>query len=150
MFSLLTLFVLAEFVRSINCEDESVRDISYYYNQGYYYHYTAMDYQAARENYEKASFLLQTINSQISLPMHFAGLLNDLGVLRLHFGELDGAISSFERAIALYPSDMNAICNLADAVASRGDFQRSLALYQSALGLSKNNPIIFYNFGLLL
>jgi len=73
-----------------------------------------------------------------------------LGLLSVHYGELDAARAAYERAIELAPYFVPAFANLADLERMQGREAESVAALQRAVELAPEEPMVRYALGLAL
>lgn len=76
--------------------------------------------------------------------------LIDLGMACYQRGEIEGAISYFQKAIASEPKNTNAHNNLGAAMFSIGRLDEAIASFQKAIALEPKNADANYNLGLAL
>src|SRR4051812_12237092 len=63
-----------------------------------------------------------------------------LGVAQMELGELDGAVTSLRRALALAPNDPAVRLNLGEAMLFRGDWPQGFGFYESCLLVERAGP----------
>lgn len=76
-----------------------------------------------------------------------AGIHNDLGVVLIALGDLDGAIESFGRAIALKPDFCEAYNNLGVVHKNRKDLDEAARCYRRALEIKPDYAMAMFNLG---
>jgi hypothetical protein len=76
--------------------------------------------------------------------------LNKEGILLRKQGDLAGALSCFERVLALEPTNEAALHNRGVALRSLGRFEEALASFEQALESEPDNLLIWFNKGFVL
>lgn len=95
---------------------------------------------------ERALPILEALTRE--LPDYADPYLN-LGEARWSLGDLDGAIESLERYVALRPQDLEGLDRLARALGAAGRFEAGERIYLAAIGRSPGEPRLWNNLALL-
>jgi tetratricopeptide (TPR) repeat protein len=74
----------------------------------------------------------------------------NLGTILAELGRYEEAVASYERALLLRPSDVDALTGRADALQVQGRLDDALAGYQEALALAPGHPDAHINLGAAL
>jgi len=72
---------------------------------------------------------------------------NNLGIVLIQNGQVDGAIIHFQEGLAINPNDADTHDNLGYALAQKGLVDEAIVEYQKALVNDPNNAKACYNFG---
>ena len=78
-----------------------------------------------------------------------AKLHTNRGVELKRKGDIDGAIKDYDIAIGLFPNDLFAFNNRANAWRDKGDLDRALADYGAAIALDRDYAAAYINRGLV-
>jgi tetratricopeptide (TPR) repeat protein len=125
----------------------TTEDAMFFQKRGVHSQYHLQDPVSAAVAYERAAEILKPSDC-----LHFdcSGMLNDLGILRKSFGDLNGAEKAFLMAIELSSDSASAMANLAEIKVSQGKVNEAAVLYRQANLSPKLTPEILFNYGRFL
>jgi len=99
-------------------------------------------------NYDLA---IQYIRKALKLkPSDIASAYCNLAIALQEKGQLDEAITHYQKAIELNPSLASAYCNLGTALRKKGQLDEAITHYQKALELNPSFASAYYNLGVAL
>ncbi len=75
---------------------------------------------------------------------------NNLGLLVMHRGRTDEAMSYYQKALQIKPDHVYALNNLGNVLASRGQWDEAIAYYRKALSIEPNYAMGHNNLGNIL
>lgn len=117
----------------------------HYYETGQHFQYVSGDISTAVEHYLSAWRLVGETRKVEEFD--FPGMLNDLGILLVKTGDLQGAIEALKQAISISPKFTSAINNLAGILIEMGRSYEALSLYQQAVAYDQRNAELLHNTG---
>ena len=96
----------------------------------------------AREEYGRAE---QLLNAALEANPTFYPALVNKGILLVNLGDIEGAITLYDRAIALNPKYVQALSNKGNALALLGRVDDALALYERVIEIQPGFADAHYN-----
>jgi tetratricopeptide (TPR) repeat protein len=109
-------------------------------------------YQLGRELERRGRLLdaAQHYRSAFAQKPDFAAAAVECALLLHRFGDLDGAIALYGRALAVDPGSAQALCNLALALQGQQRHAEALAAFDAAAAIAPEAPLVHLNRSMLL
>lgn len=86
----------------------------------------------------------------ISFNSSFADAYYNRGELRIHLGDLNGALADCNEALRINPKDSDAYINRANIRGQQGDLEGAVSDSSQAIKLGTEKPIVYFNRSLAL
>ncbi len=131
-----TLITIITF--NINCSNQKDKETEQFLIRG--------NLAMSKFEYDKA---MHFYNEAIEKTKDYAPAYNNRGLLKVQIGDLDGAITDFEKAISLEPDFKEAIYNLGNYLGEKGEYDKGLNYLKQVENTYKDSSFYHTSLGFI-